>query len=990
MPRQDEIDYDILRKAVASYVGALIGVGIAAQAVSSGGRRSTVLRRLISTGVALASQLQREVIVRVVGAPLVRKRPGRRVRSRGGAPNHLDAPVTTPGQTVEPEEAETGWQAVAPLSLAVAQMDSQPFSIARTMYSMVAAQRSTFESLASLNSAVARVVTGTTFSPAAPRTSPSATSLEAVKGPRPEFFPADQGTSFAGATELGLAASFTRAASSLLFVLASTVRSATDSTLGSQAVGTAFAPLPPRVTNERTGFALEVRGPTSPSLAHPSISGVADTTMTVQPPGASPPALPRRTYSPPGTAYPSTPNLPPTMETSGPLRYGLSSSDDRGSSTSTGVPLTGEDAGPADLPALVGGPSSGRPSRQSGASPVESRAEPSAGTYAVPNGFNSVFFSPAFASATKLSIQVRSLASPPGSAQLPLRAEQATLPADAPTSGEAVQTATQPSSYPDGTAFSLSSVVARLGIAVSAPTSFAPLPGKEPNGSSLVGEPKADGSPVPALGTTGSALADEEREFSGGPLGASMPFAAGEVAPGGAPPAGDSHELEPAASSPDGPPLVAELRSESREGSLPGGGQVFGERWLAAVAMAAGLGGTMIAAISHSGSSAPATLAVRGLVPSPGASFRPPSPDGVASRPPRAEPSVEVAVPRAGGARGPGSPPEAEALPPAEFGALSLASSVRSLLLSTAASLVGARVATYPVGRRVAALRPVPVASSGETDPQTFARTEVPSLARTVDQLSISREPGGWEPGPQPVALESAYLPALQAVVASRFRLAARLAGSAASASSLAAEAAEIGRGRSPPTPEIAPSGQEGLAAPVGPSGRAYQGKPSLPTVQAQGRVGPPLGAASPEAKVEDAVLSLHVEGRRGAGSAFFGMEAVAKALSLAARVPRRAELDAAVTPAPSTAARAKTSPAPRAETRSTGSKAEFAVEPSPGLTEAWRSAPEEAIEAILKEPSSGLSDLPRDSTEEVDDRDLRRRIERILDEELRRHGYET
>jgi len=60
----------------------------------------------------------------------------------------------------------------------------------------------------------------------------------------------------------------------------------------------------------------------------------------------------------------------------------------------------------------------------------------------------------------------------------------------------------------------------------------------------------------------------------------------------------------------------------------------------------------------------------------------------------------------------------------------------------------------------------------------------------------------------------------------------------------------------------------------------------------------------------------------------------------------------------------------------------------SPQLVEGWRSGPEEALTRMLGEPSKQPPAAGTEPPQEQDDRELRRKIEKMIDEDLRRHGY--
>ena len=89
----------------------MIRLGLAAQTLSSAGGRQLAISRLISSGIALATQLQRGLVVRVVGAPLVRRRPQR--RSRGASPEEYPEPSPASlTETAALDQEATGWEDV--------------------------------------------------------------------------------------------------------------------------------------------------------------------------------------------------------------------------------------------------------------------------------------------------------------------------------------------------------------------------------------------------------------------------------------------------------------------------------------------------------------------------------------------------------------------------------------------------------------------------------------------------------------------------------------------------------------------------------------------------------------------------------------------------------------------------------------------------------------------------------------------------------------
>src|SRR5271155_3328612 len=226
---------------VSAYVKGLIGLGIAAQTLSSSGRSYLAISRLISSGISIASQLQRGIVVRVVGAPLVRRRP--RGRARASPAEEYPEPSAPSAFGAEaPDQEATGREGGAPASLSLAEIESQPFSLAKALPSIVAAQKSAFRALSSVNAAVARVVGGTAFGSSPSRSSPSETSREASQRTSPDSFPEGQATTFAGEMPaLAVSAAFMGAASSMAFNLSSAAHETTNIALGSQAMGAGFS-----------------------------------------------------------------------------------------------------------------------------------------------------------------------------------------------------------------------------------------------------------------------------------------------------------------------------------------------------------------------------------------------------------------------------------------------------------------------------------------------------------------------------------------------------------------------------------------------------------------------------------------------------------------------------------------------------------------------------------------------------------------------------
>lgn len=321
MAKRAEDELSTLRKTVATYVRSLIGVGIAAQTLSSAGGSYLAISRLISSGIALASQLQRGIIVRVVGAPLVRRRPRRRSRGEG-ADEYPEPPASVTQEAEGRYQGATEWEEAVSPPLALAEMNNEPFALARMLPSIVAAQQSTFRALSSVSGAVARAGAGTSFAPGASRVSPSQTSLEPAQRGSPDAFPENQATSFAEQTPaLAVGTAFRAAASNMALNLSSAAHEMTNIALGSQAVGAGFAPPQSRAASEGTGFSPSSQAVSSPSLLQQSITGSVDTSLK--------------------SPSPSGANL------------GLAA----GAGSLSNIPVTRESPLPPDLSAEVGGPS---------------------------------------------------------------------------------------------------------------------------------------------------------------------------------------------------------------------------------------------------------------------------------------------------------------------------------------------------------------------------------------------------------------------------------------------------------------------------------------------------------------------------------------------------------------------------------------------------------------------------------------------------------
>jgi len=1087
--------------------------GLAAQTLSSAGGSRLAVLALIASGIALASQLRRAVIVRVVGAPLVRRRPRRRSRA-------LSEEYQPPARFADRppsagDEGTTEWMEIIPLSLAVAEVDTQAFTLARALPSMVAAQQSRFRTLPSASGAVARAVGSAAFSPGEPRAPPSETSVEPVRRGSPDSFPEGQGTFFAGeAAALAVGAAFRASASSLVFDLSIAARETTEMAMGSQAVGARFVPQAPRAASEGTGFRSLPPASASPSLLDSSVTGIVDTSFKTRLPtganlGLVPPSSAPSSATPPASGAP-TPDLPIARET----------------------------ASPSGMSAEASGPPAGGLSGAAGAGASSPSSSPdlNAGPYAVPNGFNSALSTSAFAVGARLSMGVRSLASSGPSTQLPLRASQHPAASEGGSMRMPVVPEQYPSSYPVGVAFSISAMVASLGLGPPAPSSVPAVEGQA--GRVGLG---ADSGKEEETGTGGTALVGGTIETLEPGLAGASPLQA-ETSP--------PSQLDTGAySSPTRAGLDDGAQPSPFHAEFAPLQPLFGDRWATAVASAAGIGRAMLGLLSlaetspaYGGSwsrdaetrtygvpsqvgavrgygpagsdletdraSTPETNLGREPLPSPGrtrpldalvsasdylrstrwqkvrlesavsaAQSSPPSayprsesdldlaPGGIDAgqsplggyRPSRAEdwargtlsasylrasPSVWKAVTLLPGilapvvasvGRGRGRRSSRR------FQALRLATSLRSSLLAEFASAAGAQVWDFVAGPHTAlggALGvahlmtgtevvseaaaglvaagsltapqrfagpspPLPaslaagvgsietgsdesgepsthtpsprgslegVVSPGERASGTFVRERTPALAKRVDLFDLGGvgEAGPVAGGPQPALSRTAYLPLLLAASASRAILAAGVSAWAARASALAAELA--GSERAAP----------GAGLPL-PAGRTTMVEPS-----------PPVSLPPLERELEAASPFRPLGRGEDTEGVFFGLEAIAQALSLAASLPSaaRSQGTGALLP-PRTAAQPRATAAVGRAPGTASPEAQYAGEPSPRPQEAWRSVPEETIARMLGEASRRPTHPGEEAPQESDDRELRRKLEKIVDEELRRHGYQ-
>ncbi len=1123
MAKRSESELDRLRKTVASYVKGLIVLGLAAQTLSSSGGSYLAVSRLIGAGIALASRLQRGIVVRVVGAPLVRRRPRRRSRAEASEEYPEPSGSAAEGATAR-DQASTGWEEVVPPSLALAEIDSQPFSLARALPSIVAAQQSTFRALSSVNAAVSRAVGGAGFASSPSRAPPSLTALEQGQRPSPEAFPENQATSFAGGMPaLAAGVAFRAAASSMAFNLSSAAHEMTNIALGSQAVGANFASQQPRAAKEGTGFLPASPAAPSPSLAQQSITGNVDTTFK----GAQPSGANLGLVSSAGGASPPTTQAP--------------------AAPSAALPLTRESSGAPGLSAEVGGPAAGSQSGgvTAGTSSSGSGVELNAGPYTVPNGFNSVLASPPVAAASRLSMQVRSLAASASSGQLPIRASQEPSHSGSPTQALSVVPEQYPSTYPVGAAYSVSSLVASLGLGQTGRPE-APASAQEEAAARLTPE-EAPGA-EDATRTSRGAFVGEPLEARGAGIGGG-PSSPEETALGG--PQVYAEEGGAVASSSDA--RISNAQPVASRGEFASFAPVFGKRWLQSIAEAASIGGAMLGMLTGSaalpwdgtwiqkvGAEARPTLPSRSVS---GQAIAPPSsavgggrilgrgaivpeaqaapearatqlsstvsgqpiapsssgvdgsrasgrrelipeveaaPAGTATSPSATPASTEVprgtewrdlakreedisptsgrnvparpqepessqaphrqagistweaatllpgiltpSLSAALSAQAPPSPSasldlnsrpavsistsglglEGETAPRQSFDALRLAASLRSALLGVSASLMGARTTLPAESAMKPTLRPQLAqyleATAGR-GPGTFVSTGASGVSRRVDSFELSRAQRAREAfqGPTEVAsFATTNLAALQAAFVSRGLIPGGAVGRAGSAPSLTIEAAG-GEGQKATPGTLAPASRSPLAR------RALGQSSAAPELSSReleerahatnaGRDHSASRGVSPtsERDLEAVLASLSREGRGNAEGVFFGLEAVAHALSLAARLPSAAQLNGALAPMPSrTRAPAKGTAPARQAAREGSSEVGFTAEPSRQSAEGWRSVPEESISRMLGEPSGRPTPPAQDAAVEPDDRELRRKIERIIDEDLRRYGYQ-
>jgi hypothetical protein len=309
--------------------------------------------------------------------------------------------------------------------------------------------------------------------------------------------------------------------------------------------------------------------------------------------------------------------------------------------------------------------------------------------------------------------------------------------------------------------------------------------------------------------------------------------------------------------------------------------------------------------------------------------------------------------------------------PTRELGVLRLATSLRTSLLAASASMLSTRVSPSGSAGAPETSRPASLEEGVlgvEMRSGSFVRSGTSGLQRRVDRFDISREAPLTNTKIQVPPVQSfatAYLPVLQAAIASRAMLAAGVAGPGPSTFSLA---------RATP----------GDGQPSGLDSRVSSGAASV--AQAALTVSVPAS----ERDLEASLSSMSREGRGNAEGVFFGLEAVAKALSLAASLPSAAQASSgtAVVP-PRAAAQPRTTTASRQTAAGAPAEVHYTVEAPAPRAEDWRSAPEEALTRMLGDPDRAPTSKSQDSPQEPDDRELRRKIEKMIEEELRRYGYQ-
>ncbi len=562
-----------LRRVVSEYARQLVKNALGAQSLAYSGGSLLAVYRLVASGAELAGRLQRAVVVRVAGAPLVRRAPR---RGRGRASDDLES--APPGQAVDAslDQAATEWEEPVPYSLALAEAEGTHFALARALHSLAAAQQSALKAVFPFASAAAGVASRARFGGEGARSAPSGGSRAQDGRARPDSLPMDQGTGF-DARPLALTAALGVAGSALVFQLQRAVDEKTSLALGSHAVGTAFSPPSRRSAGAGTEFTGGSPAPTAPSLLQPSIAGRPETSFSA----AAPPSL--------GLPSPAPGRAPSTVA----------------------FALTREAA--AGTPSGLETPELG------------------AGPYAVPNGFDSVFSTPAFAAGRTLSTAVSNLAAPAPGADLPLRPSREAAPPPGAGEGLPLVPEQYPSSYPAGEAYAVSSLSASLGI-----------------GRRLEAREGGSTGAVPAL-SAGEApgIEDAVQKSGGALLGGDLGPQPG--VPGAAP---VTHLLDEGPSPPEAS-LGAEPGVEPPRPAMGAAapahvperaGPVLGDGWLASVAAVAGIGAAVLALLTASSHARGAGSHIQAAL-TPGTSALEGS-----RAPPRTDPGLPVSSPVAPGA----------------------------------------------------------------------------------------------------------------------------------------------------------------------------------------------------------------------------------------------------------------------------------------------------------------------------------------------------
>ena len=656
MSQPSSRDSDRLRRSIAAYVAFATKLSLAIQAlVPRFGPSSQSVFHLLSVGAVMARNLQRSVVVTVVGARLVRKASGRRRRPIDGEDAEQVSPQAGPDAAAR---AGTEWEEVPGSIFAASQIESQPFTLARALPSVVAVRQSAFRTVASMNGAIERVVAGTAHVSNLSRAVPSETVFGAVARGEPEIsleaqgkpgfapvsiaerdlLPEVQGTAFAGGpSALAASASFRQAASSTVFALNSYARDITSLATGIQAPGAVFAPQPSRALGQRTAFDAIPVSPFPPSPLSSTISGSVDTSFKS-------PAQDRLALGLPTQASPGPAQSAATNASSGVASFQSETAPAARTSLGTGVAVGADATGqagqspeaprttseifatanqavaPQQRPGLAaqvdlssGLPrglgdlslSTGRPGRD---------VSINAGPYAVPRGFSTAFESQAFNSARELSMQVGQLASATPLASIPLRAtpesQAASIAPDVASPAPAAS-----ASYPPGAASMVSRVVASLGLG-----QVSPLPGVAtgdvPHGVSTrpaleaglppqtgtglegsVGVQLSNRAPLPDLVAQGN---EPESAATSLPIERAAAIGSPQLKVLGEAPSVESTEF---ASS----PIAAKTESDfAFEGP-----RTLGAQWLGAVSAPAAIGLAMMSLMTSSSLTAPPVLSPR-------------------------------------------------------------------------------------------------------------------------------------------------------------------------------------------------------------------------------------------------------------------------------------------------------------------------------------------------------------------------------------------